>query len=85
MKVGEVRACFFSREDGGKSGTLIAADGCIGWIPVRTPGDGESLIQRINGVVVTWIVATIGLSVDPPGVRFPLNAYTFSFFRGSST
>ena len=24
---------------------------------------------RINGVVVTWVVA-----IDPPGVRFPLNA-----------
>ena len=24
----------------------------------------------INGVVVTWVVA-----IDPPGVRFPLNAY----------
>ena len=25
--------------------------------------------HRINGVVVTWVVA-----IDPPGVRFPLNA-----------
>ena len=25
--------------------------------------------MRINGVVVTWVVA-----IDPPGVRFPLNA-----------
>ena len=25
---------------------------------------------RINGVVVTWVVA-----IDPPGVRFPLNAF----------
>ena len=24
----------------------------------------------INGVVVTWVVA-----IDPPGVRFPLNAW----------
>ena len=24
----------------------------------------------INGVVVTWVVA-----IDPPGVRFPLNAF----------
>ena len=32
----------------------------------------------INGVVVTWVVAIIMpyevLKVDPPGVRFPLNA-----------
>ena len=27
------------------------------------------ILQRINGVVVTWVVA-----IDPPGVRFPLNA-----------
>ena len=34
-------------------------------------------IPSINGVVVTWIVATITGAysiVDPPGVRFPLNA-----------
>ena len=29
--------------------------------------------RRINGVVVTWVVATVS-GVDPPGVRFPLNA-----------
>ena len=27
-------------------------------------------LHRINGVVVTWVVA-----IDPPGVRFPLNAF----------
>ena len=26
-------------------------------------------VSSINGVVVTWVVA-----IDPPGVRFPLNA-----------
>ena len=30
--------------------------------------EGSSLTS-INGVVVTWVVA-----IDPPGVRFPLNA-----------
>ena len=29
----------------------------------------DSFLRRINGVVVTWVVA-----IDPPGVRFPLNA-----------
>ena len=29
-------------------------------------------LHRINGVVVTWVVA-----IDPPGVRFPLNAIAF--------
>ena len=29
----------------------------------------------INGVVVTWVVA-----IDPPGVRFPLNAVWFLIF-----
>ena len=29
----------------------------------------------INGVVVTWVVA-----IDPPGVRFPLNAGIFFCF-----
>ena len=29
----------------------------------------ETPMHRINGVVVTWVVA-----IDPPGVRFPLNA-----------
>ena len=28
--------------------------------------------SSINGVVVTWVVA-----IDPPGVRFPLNAFNF--------
>ena len=28
----------------------------------------------INGVVVTWVVA-----IDPPGVRFPLNALFFLY------
>ena len=28
--------------------------------------------SSINGVVVTWVVA-----IDPPGVRFPLNAFVF--------
>ena len=31
-------------------------------------------LHRINGVVVTWVVA-----IDPPGVRFPLNAIVFLF------
>ena len=31
--------------------------------------------QGINGVVVTWVVA-----IDPPGVRFPLNAVWFFIF-----
>ena len=30
----------------------------------------QHLHIRINGVVVTWVVA-----IDPPGVRFPLNAF----------
>ena len=30
----------------------------------------RSVVEGINGVVVTWVVA-----IDPPGVRFPLNAY----------
>ncbi|KAG0705820.1 hypothetical protein DFH29DRAFT_872782 [Suillus ampliporus] len=30
---------------------------------------GEESLSGINGVVVTWVVA-----IDPPGVRFPLNA-----------
>ena len=29
----------------------------------------KASITSINGVVVTWVVA-----IDPPGVRFPLNA-----------
>lgn len=32
--------------------------------------DSEKFIS-INGVVVTWVVA-----IDPPGVRFPLNAWS---------
>ena len=33
-------------------------------------GNGRTLLRcGINGVVVTWVVA-----IDPPGVRFPLNA-----------
>jgi hypothetical protein len=32
------------------------------------------LFISINGVVVTWVVA-----IDPPGVRFPLNAPVFLF------
>ena len=31
-------------------------------------------ITSINGVVVTWVVA-----IDPPGVRFPLNALFFLY------
>ena len=31
---------------------------CLNMVPIS-----------INGVVVTWVVA-----IDPPGVRFPLNA-----------
>ena len=33
-------------------------------------------LTGINGVVVTWVVAT-ELKLDPPGVRFPLNADSF--------
>ena len=33
-----------------------------------------SLMISINGVVVTWVVA-----IDPPGVRFPLNALFFLY------
>ena len=33
------------------------------------------LVTGINGVVVTWVVA-----IDPPGVRFPLNAVWFFIF-----
>ena len=33
-------------------------------------------LTGINGVVVTWVVA-IELKLDPPGVRFPLNAESF--------
>ena len=33
-----------------------------------------SLMISINGVVVTWVVA-----IDPPGVRFPLNAMFQNF------
>ena len=33
------------------------------------------VVYRINGVVVTWVVA-----IDPPGVRFPLNAVWFFIF-----
>ena len=37
--------------------------------------DDVLVLSSINGVVVTWVVA-----IDPPGVRFPLNAYVFIFF-----
>ena len=40
---------------------------CPGTTPLLLCHD--LLLQRINGVVVTWVVA-----IDPPGVRFPLNA-----------
>ena len=33
----------------------------------------------INGVVVTWVVA-----IDPPGVRFPLNAMILFGRRGGA-
>ena len=35
-----------------------------------------NVFQRINGVVVTWVVAIANSDspIDPPGVRFPLNA-----------
>ena len=33
--------------------------------------------QGINGVVVTWVVAILEIRLDPPGVRFPLNACFF--------
>jgi hypothetical protein len=38
----------------------------------------RTLRHRINGVVVTWVVA-----IDPPGVRFPLNAQRFTFCEPS--
>ena len=35
----------------------------------------------INGVVVTWVVAISRVTLDPPGVRFPLNAsFTLSLW-----
>jgi hypothetical protein len=34
-------------------------------------------INGINGVVVTWVVAIVAVKLDPPGVRFPLNAEFF--------
>ena len=37
-------------------------------------GPAKIQVHRINGVVVTWVVA-----IDPPGVRFPLNAICFTF------
>jgi hypothetical protein len=37
----------------------------------------DTLYQGINGVVVTWVVA-IMCGLDPPGVRFPLNALNFA-------
>ena len=36
-------------------------------------------IWSINGVVVIWVVA-----IDPPGVRFPLNACGSGWFLHSS-
>ena len=36
--------------------------------------------HSINGVVVTWVVATSRDCLDPPGVRFPLNASAFWCF-----
>ena len=36
---------------------------------LSTCSEKRSFSSRINGVVVTWVVA-----IDPPGVRFPLNA-----------
>ena len=38
----------------------------VGLIEYWCTGD----VLSINGVVVTWVVA-----IDPPGVRFPLNAF----------
>jgi hypothetical protein len=38
---------------------------------------GRDWYTSINGVVVTWVVANRLLEVDPPGVRFPLNAMIF--------
>ena len=40
---------------------------------------GGHYLQRINGVVVTWVVAIevlleVPKYLDPPGVRFPLDA-----------
>jgi hypothetical protein len=37
-------------------------------------GVESSLTASINGVVVTWVLA-----MDPPGVRFPLNALMLLF------
>ena len=41
-------------------------------------GRGDELCSKvhnsINGVVVTWVVAIRVEKLDPPGVRFPLNA-----------
>ena len=46
--------------------------------PAVLPCGPEGAIHvRINGVVVTWVVA-----IDPPGVRFPLNAFDFLVSRG---
>ena len=41
--------------------------------------------QCINGVVVTWVVAIVEIRLDPPGVRFPLNATSSCFFLRSKT
>ena len=49
-----------------KSCLKIAANG----IKIGCIGNKRLVFICINGVVVTWVVA-----IDPPGVRFPLNAW----------
>ncbi len=44
---------------------------CLGDDDTDKNAAGEN--QGINGVVVTWVVA-----IDPPGVRFPLNAFALT-------
>ena len=48
--------------------------------PARVTQDRLNVLQGINGVVVTWVVA-----IDPPGVRFPLNADAFVSFHSFLT
>ena len=40
----------------------------------------STICISINGVVVTWVVAIRVNKLDPPGVRFPLNAFLQRFY-----
>jgi hypothetical protein len=44
----------------------------------------STVSTSINGVVVTWVVAIRVNKLDPPGVRFPLNAFLQIFLVSTS-